>query len=153
MNASDYAAWWGALVASFLFVWDVYKWNKSRSNIEVTASPNMQAFDKVERKLEEDKKILIKVVNNGDKVTTITNLMIRKYKNLWKKILNKPEIEAFISDSENIIPYELEPGKQWVASIDQNDLENKSFLGDYFYCGVYHTARKKGNFVRVKFKK
>lgn len=67
MSASDVAAWWGAVIATLVLVWDVFKWRKSRFSIKVSASPNMSPLNAPEGKLEDDKNIFVEVVNRGDK--------------------------------------------------------------------------------------
>lgn len=77
MNASDVAAWWGAIIATLVLVWDVFKWRKSRFSIKVSASPNMSSLNPLKEKLEDDKNIFVEVVNRGDKVITLTHLVIK----------------------------------------------------------------------------
>lgn len=150
MDVSQAAAWWGAVVATLVLVWDVYKWRKSRASVRVTASPNMQTLNQLEGRLGDDKNICVEVVNQGDRLTTITHLVIKHYKNLWERILNKPSTQGLILNPIGEIPHELEPGKRWVGLIDQRDIEEKQGIGGFLYCGVAHTSSKKSVYVRVK---
>ncbi len=42
MSSTDAAAWWGAIVASLILIWDVYKWIKSGTALRLNAVPDMQ---------------------------------------------------------------------------------------------------------------
>lgn len=150
MSASDWAAWWGAITASVVLGWDIYKWRKSKSDIRVSASPNMQTLKGGH--LENDKNIFVEVANNGDKTTTLTHLVVKHYKNLFDLLRRKPSMQGLVPNPVgNPLPYELAPGKRWTGLIDQKDLEEKSAGLRYLYCGVHHTASKKAKMVRVKF--
>ena len=150
ISASDWAAWWGAITASGVLAWDIYKWRKSKSNIRVSASPNMQTLSGGH--LEDDKKIFVEVANNGDKTTTLTHLVVKHYKNFFDLLRRKSSMQGFVPNPVgNPLPYELAPGKRWTGLIDQKDLEGKSAGIRYLYCGVHHTASKKAKMVRAKF--
>lgn len=152
MSASDVAAWWGAVIATLVLVWDVFKWRRSRFSIKVSASPNMSSLNPLEGKLEDDKNIFVEVVNRGDKVITLTHLVIKHYSNLWQLLRRKPTMQGLIPQPGGAqpIPYELEPGKRWTGLIDQKDVEKKSGGQGFFYCGVNHTASNKAAMVRVR---
>jgi len=154
MKASEVAAWWGAVIATFLLIWDVYKWNKSHSNVRVIASPNMHTVDKIYGGHDKDKNIFVEVVNRGDKIVVITHLVVKHYTNIWEKIRGKPSTQAIIPNpgGNQPIPFELGPGKRWTGLIKQDDVEKISGNIGFTFCGILHTARKKGEFVLVKLK-
>lgn len=150
ISASDLAAWWGAITATVLLGWDIYKWQKSKSNIWVSASPNMQTL--IGGHLEDDKNIFVEVANNGDRATTLTHLVVKHYKNIYDLLRRKPSMQGLVPNPVvNSLPYELAPGKRWTGLIDQKDLEEKSAGIRYLYCGIHHTASRKAKMVRVKF--
>ena len=151
MSASDWAAWWGAVIATGVLVWDVYKWRKSSSNVRVSASANMRTL--AGGQLKDDKNIVVEVANNGDKTTTLTHLVVAHYANWLERIRKKPSTQGLVPNpTGQSIPFELAPGKRWTGLIDQKDLEEKISEMRHLYCGVYHTASKKPKMVRVKVK-
>ncbi len=153
MSASDWAAWWGAITATIVLGWDVYKWRQSKSNIRVSASPNMQTVNHATGRLESDKNICVEVVNNGDKLTTLTHLVVIHYANWLDRIRRKPSMQGVVTNPlGGRIPYELEPGKRWTGLIDQKDIEEKTPNIVHLYCGVYHSASNKAKLARVKLK-
>jgi hypothetical protein len=42
MTASDYAAWWGAVVATVVFAWDIIKWKKNGPRLKVSVAQTEQ---------------------------------------------------------------------------------------------------------------
>lgn len=154
MTASEVAAWWGAIVASIVLLWDVFKWRASQVNLRISAQPNMQTVTRL-GKLDDDLNIFVEAVNNGDKTTTITHLVVKHYRNTFDRIRRKTSMRGLIAlpGGNQPLPFELGPGKRWVGLIDQKDVEAKAGTDGYFYCGVIHTASKKEHLVRVRFEK
>lgn len=152
MSTSDWAAWWGAIIATIVLGWDIYKWHRSKSNIRVSASPDMQTVNQLEGRLEDDKNIVVEVVNNGDKTTTLTHLVVKHYDSWFDRIRRKPSMQGVVMKPVGgSIPHELAPGKRWTGLIDQKDLEKKTPKIAYLYCGVYHSASNRPKLARVKF--
>ncbi|MBM2837537.1 MAG: hypothetical protein HW415_162 [Deltaproteobacteria bacterium] len=145
MNATDAAAWWGAITATLVFVWDIYKWIKSGSNLRITASPNMQLLYNEIPKTTDPKYVFVEVSNTGDKRTTITNLVGVCYQSFWGWLFwRKPDIN-FIVPTHALakpLPYVLEPGERWSGMGTRR-----------FYCGVCHSNKAKADLVRVRYKK
>jgi hypothetical protein len=152
MEASVVAAWWGAIVASIVLLWDIFKWLTKGARVLIHAKPNMQTLNQLEGKLNDDKNILVEVINIGDLPTTITHLVFYEYKSFLEKILNKPITQGVIpyqGRGMQELPYLLGPGARWVGMISQADLEEKTQNDSVFYCGVIHTLRKKPVRARV----
>ena len=70
---------WGAFVATFVLLWDIYKWKMSGPKVSFSASADWQLvavpFEPGDRDY-----ISVHVTNAGDRPTTITNLGFRWYK-------------------------------------------------------------------------
>ena len=154
IKASDLAAWWGAIIATVVLFWDVFKWRASRAQLRVTAQPNMQTVTQ-SGKLADDLNIFVEAVNNGDKTTTITQLVVKYYPNIWDRLRGKTSMRGLVAvpGGTQPLPFELHPGSRWVGLIDQKEIEAKGGTDGYFYCGVMHTASTKEHLVRVKFHK
>lgn len=152
LNLSDYAAWWGAVVATVVLLFDAYKWFTTGAKLRVVVQPNMQTV--VHGKLLGDLNIFVEVANNGDRTTTITHLVVRQFASRFDKLLNKSKLGAVvpIPGGSQPLPFELEPGKRWVGLIDQQELVEKGDGNGLTYCGIHHTASKKSILVRVELK-
>jgi len=150
---TNIAAWWGAVIATFVIIWDIYKWKHSGSIINVTASPNMQTVENFPTYKDDKDYISIIVTNTGNIKTTITHLVIfyYKYNPILSKILKKkartfPEPDPYNSP---LLPIMLVPGEMWPCDIERNDELEKLSRNGFLYCGIYHSNSKKPVMQRV----
>ena len=94
MEASVVAAWWGAIVASIVLLWDIFKWVTKGAHVIVNAAPNMQTVNHIEGKLDDNKLIFVEAINTGDLPTTITHLAFFQYESVLKKaFMGKPMMQ------------------------------------------------------------
>jgi hypothetical protein len=152
MKITDLAAWWGAIIATLVLLWDMYKWKRSGPIINVSVSIDMQTFGKMPNYPEGKKYVTVEVINIGDRKTTITHLVMFHYKSLFRKIRGKKDKNFFVAIPALFpppLPHMIEPGERWLGGIEQNsELEEMSRNG-YLYCGVYHSCGKKPILQRV----
>lgn len=144
MNASDSAAWWGAIVATIVFIWELYKWLTSGAQVRVSASGNMQTLNRAAGRIEDDKLAVVEAANNGDKPTTLTSLVVKHYKSQLHRLVGRPARQFFVAnpDGDHPLPFVLEPGHSWTGLVDQKVIEEKVGTGGVLYCGVRHTASR-----------
>ena len=151
MNATNLAAWWGAVIATLVLAWDVYKWKRTGPIVNVSASPNMQTFGGVLDAFQDKTFVVVEVTNIGDRKTTLTHLVGFHYTSIFLWLIKKKN-KAFIVANPALstpLPHVLEPGERWLGGIEQNkELEEMSRNG-YLYCGVYHSSGKKAVLQRV----
>ncbi|MFW1369052.1 hypothetical protein ACEWAA_22475 [Vibrio parahaemolyticus] len=87
MSISEIAAWWGAIVASIVLIWDVYKWKTDGPKLNVLLAPNMKTFGDPER--DDMTWVSITVTNVGSRPTTLKKcryvVLQRSYELLAKK--------------------------------------------------------------------
>jgi len=151
MEASIVAAWWGAIVASVVLLWDIFKWFTKGAKIIVTATPNMQIVNHAEGRLDEGMLIFVEAINIGDMPTTITHLAFFQYESLFKKWRNKPNTQGAIL-RQGIgyeLPHLLNPGERWTGNIDQNDIIEKVGDQGLLYCGIIHSLKKKPVLIKI----
>ena len=84
-NLTSFVAWWGAVVATLVLLWDIYKWTKSGPSVVISARPDMKTFVGAPQNLSEKKYILAEAVNKGNKKTTITHLVSYHYSSIVKR--------------------------------------------------------------------
>src|SRR5438132_12326882 len=92
-------AWWGAIIATTVLVWDVYKWRKTRQvQLSVRANGNLQdAHSQDPRRY-----ISITVTNNGDRPTTLGLVTFRCCESEFsKRKKNQPEQRGFFRDLQH----------------------------------------------------
>jgi len=145
------AAWWGAILASIVFLWDIYKWKTSGPQIRFSVKPNMKIFD---IPIYEGKTFISATAENiGTGATTITGLEFQYYKNWFKKIFKKPDSSWLIIPitiaPEYKLPYVLNPGTIWKGLVLQaKELAEKTRKG-YLFCELYYSQNRKPKRCRV----
>ena len=143
-------AWWGAILSTIVFVWDIYKWRRSGPKLRLRVQTGMEMLNASEH---EGKTLLvIEVVNYGERPTTITNAVFVSYSSLWSR-LRKRHSKVFllpIPSTEQPLPFELKPGTIWRGiGVQQQGLEDAARNG-YLYCLVAHSHRGAPLRQRVK---
>jgi len=147
----DPIAVYAALVATLVFAWNIYVWRNSGPRLNVTASMNMLIIG---GSPEEESKtfLIVGATNVGSKKTTITNILIISYDNIWQRFRNRPSSTAIFNNVGGWypIPYVLDVGHNFSSKADQAGLVGK-IRDSYFYAGVAHSFAKKPVMVRVKY--
>jgi hypothetical protein len=151
-TASDYAAWWGAVVATAAFIWQAVRELRSGPRIRVRASPNVIIFPK--RPPLEGTYISVTAVNLGTATTTVTHFVGFCYLTRWSCFRRKRQHFAIPTGLPigKSLPCVLGPGEEWSNMIDQDDLEAK-MKPRYLYVGVIHNQRRRPVYVRVRLNK
>ncbi len=133
MTATEIAAWWGAIVATLVFLWDIYKWKTRGPRLSMRLSPHMVVIGDPRR--EGKTWVTVTVTNTGDQPTTIKSLALEYYTSVWKRIRIRAE-KAFVVASPNDhypLPRVLNPGDEWMGFMPQDrgdiDLEAMSRNG------------------------
>ena len=148
---TDLVAWWGAVVATFILLWDVYKWKTSGPKIRFCAKPGMKTINMPTH----DGKTWINATaeNIGTRATTITNLGIRYYKNWLTRALRKPDSSWVVGMPEPnpnySIPHVLQPGGVWQGLAEQTEEHEKLSREGHLVCELYYSQSRKPKECRV----
>jgi hypothetical protein len=151
-TVTEIVAWWGAILATIVFVWDVIKWRLAGPKLRLTVNTGMKSLNIPE--YEGKTLITAEIVNYGDRPTTLTLIAFMHYKNLWNRIRNKEE-KSYVVSNPNLhfrIPHELNPGRKWDAVALQNEALEKMAREDYLVCAVRHTHSKRPAKKRIRIK-
>jgi len=147
---SDYAAWWGAIIATLALIWNIIVAIRSGARVKIRATPNMKVYP--EQPVTEDNTyISVTAVNHGTSPTTITHFCGYYAPTLWDLIRGKKQ--QFVVKTHpalgKTVPYVLAPGEEWSSLANQENIqENNS--GGYLYLGIIHNQRDKPIYKRVK---
>jgi hypothetical protein len=144
-------AWWGAVLSTVVFLWDIYKWRTAGPKPRLRVQTGMEMLNAPEH---EGKTLLvIEVVNYGERPTTITNAVLVSYTSVLSR-LRKRHDKVFvipIPSREQPLPFELKPGSIWRGmGVQEQGLEDAAKNG-YLYCLVAHSHRGAPLKQRVKF--
>jgi hypothetical protein len=147
---SDYAAWWGAVIATSALIWNIVISYRAGARLHVTAMLGMKIFPLAPN--EEDKTyILVNAVNIGSSATTITHFLGYSADTFLDSLRHKKRKYFIVNGTKDSlpIPYKLSPGDEWKGMADQT-LILSGFNAKYFYLGVAHNQQKKSIYKRVR---
>jgi hypothetical protein len=145
VSTTEIVAWWGAILATVVFVWDIIKWRLAGPKLRLTIRSSMKTINVPEY---EGKTLLIaEVVNYGDRPTTITLLTFFYYRNRWNWLRNQADQKTavMVPNTRQSIPFELRPGNSWSGfAIQDKAMENAETLEKmaregYLFCAIYHS--------------
>jgi hypothetical protein len=153
LSASDFAAWWGALVGTLALGWEVYVSLRSGPRVRVRANPNMLVFPR--NPATADSLFLsVTAINRGTGPTTITLFCGYHFRSVWAVVTRRRQ-EFVIQSQPGLgqdLPHVLQPGEQWSGMADQAKLL-KTCPGGYLCVGVLHNQAKHPVLARVRFSK
>lgn len=129
MSSTDVVAWWGAVVATAVLIWDIVKWLRSGARLRCTVKPNSHYQDSESVLIESTphsargvikESIHIELVNLGELPTTI--MSIRAERPLKNGGWVGNDGSAFTEHWNKRLPYKIDPGDIWSCRGDQEKL-------------------------------
>lgn len=119
LTASDWAAWYAAIVSTVVLVFEVWKWHRERAQLEVVVSPTSAIIPDDAAKEDFDS-VWVRITNTGRARTTVTHLVYAcfppglsyPFRRIFD-ISTTGRVTAFRYGSS--FPVSLEPGEVWVA--------------------------------------
>jgi len=152
LTTIEIVAWWGAIVSTSVFSWDIYKWVSSGPKVRINVRPNMKTYGMPGK--EGLTYVTVEAVNIGDRPTTLTVIGLMYYKNLFEKLRHKHK-EAFIAPHPVLtqpLPHVLEPGRMWTGAIIQNEKLEQMAREGILMCQVYDSWHTKAFEKRINTK-
>ena len=150
LTSTDIVAWWGAILATTVLVWDIYKWKTSGSKLRLLVQTGMKLMGDPET--EDDTFVTFKVTNIGDRPTTITVVGFKYYKSWLDKYRNKTD-KAFVIPNpqfnHQVLPYILEVGQEWMGGTKQTDDVIDMAKNGYLILELCDSVHKKPSTGRV----
>lgn len=143
---------YAAVVSTFVFGWDAYKWLASGAKIDLSVSTGMSLIGGAV--VDPKTYITVTALNIGDRPTTITNLGGMYFDSWWRAyITHKKATKAFIVSQPSQaqrIPYRFDVGDQWIGLADQDDDVIQMAQGGYLFMILYTAQGGRGHRMRVK---
>jgi hypothetical protein len=143
VTVTDVVAWWGAVVATAVLVWDVVKWKLSgRPKLDVRVDGGMSLLH---NKNPDQKFFTVSVTNNGDKKTTLQNLSLWHYKEKPSRFKKQhPQIlVAIASRAGQQLPHVLEPGETWSGLYEQMKNVEEMLETGFLFVRVEDSSKQK----------
>lgn len=148
---SIFAAWWGALIASIVLLFDFYKWARSGPRLlcDVKYGWKIKAADFTD----DNEYIFFSVSNTGDRPTTIIHQAAIHWPTILDRILKKHETSFFIKGGAydmGKIPAIIRPGEIW-NGISRIDDKIRSLVdnGGQSYLVLSFSHRKRSYFFPI----
>jgi hypothetical protein len=153
MDPTKVVAWWGAILSTTVFLWDIYKHKTAGPRLRFTVQTGMQALN---MPMYEGRMLIrANVTNYGDRPTTITNLGYLYYEKrrfVRKRVPDKAAIVPNPSIAQPL-PFELRPGALWTGiAIQDREIENWA-IGGILDMVIYHSHTSKPMRRRVVIRK
>jgi len=122
---TELAAWWGAIMATCLLAWEIYKHKSAGDGISVELQPQGRA-------------ICVRAANHGRGTVTIRSLGVKYYSSAWALMRNKCAREGIIAKPSitHPLPYQLAPGDSWLGLIEQDDDMRRMAANAYLMCDL-----------------
>ncbi len=149
MDATTIVAWWGAILSSVVFLWDIYKWWATGSKIRFSVQSGMESINMPG--YDGKTLILANVTNYGDRPTTITNLSFLYFESFWSQLRKRPDKVFFIPNpsTDQCLPFELKQGNVWTGIAIQDSKVAALATKGRLYCVLNHSHDEKPIKARV----
>lgn len=152
--ATQFLAWWGAIIATAVLLWDVHKWWRTGPQIRMMAQGNMRAMGDPE--LEGRPLIIVHATNIGDRATTLESMWLDWYENWWRYYIRRKTDRHYLIKNpgrERSFPYRLEVGERWDGIADQSGEIADHAKEGYWVCNLSHACSKCPVKARIRFAK
>ena len=144
MDATKFLAWWGGILATIVFIWDVWKHVSKGPRLRVTVQTNMEMVNGPPA-YHNKALLMVRVVNIGDGSTTIENLGYLFFKKRPWRLKANAEKAAVVNNPNPAqrLPHELGPGGVWIGTtIQEAQIEEWATTGFLYMC-LYHSHSKR----------
>lgn len=137
MEEIDFVKWWGAVLATIAFGWNVYNSLSNAPKLKVKLRPNTTYPDARVISIEvteqgEDKKLAsychIEITNVGKLPATVTNIEATHSVNGNGRLSSTSQ--KFISHSKENIPLFISPGQLWSCRLEMDDIYRMAERGE-----------------------
>lgn len=138
MNSTDIAAWYAAVVATAVFLWDIVKWIRNGPRLRINAIsdvfyPDGRVIEKRQLDGCEEKTLAtychIEVLNVGGQPTTLIDIQVVNASNLNEKLVSYSGPAFIVHSGSGALPALLGPGEIWSARIEMTSVETIANFG------------------------
>lgn len=151
LNPSNYAAWWGAGIATIVGLWNVYKWWRDRPGFCVKVQcPTPTDLINSGNFLS----VGVEVIN-GQSPLSIRAVSLRHFETIWHRAIRRPDRASKLFRSE--LPKKLDPAEVWKFGLDEFDddfcLSREDLTNVILLIDLYGTHRTRPVSARLLLKK
>lgn len=148
MNATDTAAWIGAVTGIGGLIWNIFVQFRAGGRLDVSVNSGMMRIPDHQK---DARYVVARVRNVGTAKTTITNMALGKYDSWWaRKRMNRSWAAVAPSPSTaQPLPYKLDVGEEWTGMITQTEDLNKLIASDKLWCEIYHSFSSRPVLIHI----
>lgn len=127
LTNTELVAWWGALLATIVFIWDIVKWLKTGPRLRLNVRANSFYQDSEQISVKDDREgnkefllkpsIHIELINVGSQPTTIMSISSKRQTGSGG--VSGYDGSQFREHFGKKLPYMLKPGDIWSCRVDQ----------------------------------
>ena len=130
---TDVLAWWGAIVATLVLIWDIIKWRREGVHLTV----KIKAVDGLDGKF-----IRCEICNRGGKATTIKEVVLLTYQDkFFLRLFRMPAMTRALSFCADMnLPFRLDAGSAWIRTYEFPKGEHRS-MGEDDYAELIEQGR------------
>jgi hypothetical protein len=142
---------WGAVAGSIALAWDFYKWRISGPKIIIEAADGNKIFSTMGA-LDNKTYVTVRVINRGDKPTTLDRIAVQTYKNhsWFHKFISRPISNYHVIPITNQqLPFKLESSVIWdgyFPEAENHDQDSDILMKIFVFCS--HGKRAASTIVR-----
>ena len=153
---SNIAAWWGAVLATVVLIWDVVKWSRDRPRVRISARMPVAYSDseRIETKTpggevatELRSYCHIEIINKGNMPTTIISVCCSSKPG--KIVIEHSNHNITIHDG-NKLPHVLGAGQLWSCRIPESAVQNIANQHSGAYVKVRLSHKNRSIYTEVK---
>jgi hypothetical protein len=141
MSSIVLVAWWGAILSTVVFLWDIYKFKAAGPKLRFSVRTGMQTINMPA--YDGKRLITTEVTNYRERPTTLTNIGLYYFDQPWSmaRFRNHATKTAVLRNPNprQPFPWELKPGEVWRGGIEQiPELEEWATKGRLYF-DLYHS--------------
>jgi hypothetical protein len=147
MDASDWAAWVGAVTGVLALTWEVVKRFREGPRLKISTSASMMAVGGGHN---QRPMLMVWVTNVGSMRSTLTTFSLHRFPNAWAKARFRPS-QSWVVPHLNVgtLPHELAPGQQWVGAVEQREDTAAEINQGDLYVGIYDAFHRRPTLAKI----
>ncbi|TAU80451.1 hypothetical protein ELI41_29535 (plasmid) [Rhizobium leguminosarum] len=152
MSAADWIAIYAAIVATGALSLEVRRWFESGPKVYMRAQADMAIIGSG---IEKNGLLLVTATNRGDAPTTITNLCLLEFPNMWSLFRNRA-VRSFVVPHPQlegrppIVPHVLKVGEQWMGMAHERSDVTGDIQTGRMWAAIYTTDRDRPYLAHIK---
>lgn len=137
MELTDFVAWWGAVVATLVFFWDVAKWFNAGPRLKINIRsyvgyPDSRVISTQATETGTMQELAeychIEIINTGDRPTTLITIE-GAHEQSKRDVKLYSSSACFTGHYGKNLPLVLGPGEMWSCRLEMNDIHRLAEYG------------------------